>query len=99
MPTLTGEYTLVINRSRAPFSLSVAARDELVRDKAFSGPCDVDDLRRDDPHLVGVVDRLGARANGPGCDLRVVRVPVNVEIELDGDAEEVTVSGGGYTCG
>lgn len=49
---------------------------------------DVGDIPRDDPVLVRVVRELGKEANGPYSELKVVKVPGDVEwyiAEYDGD--------------
>lgn len=37
------------------------------------------EIAREDPHLVQVVEELGAAANGPYAELKVVEVPDGVE--------------------
>lgn len=43
----------------------------------------VDDIPRDDPDLVSVVEDLGGGANGPFAELRVVEIPDGVEWVID----------------
>jgi len=49
--------------------------------------------RRTDPDLIAVVERLGEKANGKGCCLKVVEVPDDVdwEIACTGDNAEEEV--------
>lgn len=42
-----------------------------------------DDIERDDPDLVAVVEELGDRANGNHAKLRVVEIPADVAWEID----------------
>ena len=41
------------------------------------------DMKRDDPILAQVVEELGAAANGPYADLKVVEVPEDVKWYID----------------
>jgi hypothetical protein len=38
---------------------------------------------RTDPHVIAVIEDLGARANGNCADLRVIEIPDGVEWEID----------------
>lgn len=42
-----------------------------------------DDIERNDPILVEVVEKLGAKANGDFADLIVVEIPDDVDWEID----------------
>jgi len=41
------------------------------------------DVRRDDPDLVAVVEKLGARASGEVAKLKVVEIPDGIEWEIE----------------
>ncbi len=41
------------------------------------------EIERDDPNLVKVVEELGKEANGRFAELKVVKIPDNVEWEID----------------
>jgi hypothetical protein len=41
------------------------------------------DIARDDPYLVAVVEKLGARASGRHASLKVVEIPADVDWEID----------------
>lgn len=69
---------VVINSCYGGFGLSKAALKELGIEDVYG-----DDFRRDDPKLVGVVERLGLKANGEYAELSVVYVPNGVEWEID----------------
>jgi hypothetical protein len=43
----------------------------------------VDDIPRDDPILIRVIEELGETANGPFAELKIVEIPENVEWEID----------------
>jgi hypothetical protein len=43
----------------------------------------VDDIPRDDPTLIHVIEELGKAANGPFAELKIVEIPENVEWEID----------------
>jgi hypothetical protein len=43
----------------------------------------VDDIPRDDPTLIHVIEELGKAANGPFTELKIVEIPENVEWEID----------------
>jgi len=48
------------------------------------------DIKRDDPHLIKVVEELGEKANGRFANLKVVEIPDDVEWEIDEyDGEEI----------
>lgn len=104
--------TLVLNRCAGGFRLSRAAALALAGRKGLElyPPVPGEDflavrgrdvpieecIHRDDPDLVAVVRGMGAAANGPCSDLRVVEVPVHVEIDGHDGLEEVNVYGGGF---
>ncbi len=41
------------------------------------------DIKRDDPHLVQVIEEMGARANGEFSSLVIVEIPADVDWEID----------------
>jgi hypothetical protein len=41
------------------------------------------DIPRHDPHLIQVVEELGAAASGMCAELRIVEIPADVEYEID----------------
>jgi hypothetical protein len=43
----------------------------------------VDDIPRDDPTLIHVIEELGKAANGRFAGLKIVEIPENVEWEID----------------
>lgn len=69
---------VVINRCFGGFSLSTEAMEELA-----IMPHDVRRIKRNDPRLVEVVERLGERANGNLSKLKVVEIPDDIEWEID----------------
>ena len=64
---------VVINTCWGGFGLS----DQAHREMGYSR-----DIKRDDPKLVAIVERLGEAANGEFAKLKVVEVPDGVEIEI-----------------
>lgn len=75
---------LVINRCYGGFSLSEKAIALCVERGA-----DIDpnrrgyDAKRDDPIVIGVVEELGAEANGAYASLEVVEIPDDVDWEIE----------------
>lgn len=68
---------IVVNRCFGGFGLSEEACKELgCVDRGY-------DIRRDDPKLVEVVERLGDRANGAFAKLEVVKIPDGVDWFID----------------
>jgi hypothetical protein len=43
----------------------------------------VDDIPRDDPILIRVIEELGETANGPFAELKIVEIPESIEFEID----------------
>lgn len=68
---------IVINRCYGGFSLSKEAAD------ALGLASEYEDVARDDPRLVELVETWGARANGDLADLKVVEVPEDVAWEIN----------------
>jgi len=66
---------IVINTCFGGFSLSDEAHKELRKVKDFEW---LDDVKRDDPNLVAIVERLGVAANGRFAELKVVEIPDDV---------------------
>lgn len=104
----TVTVTMVINRAYGGFVLSEAAVRELARRKGATliesefGPVLPSyerleaTLPRNDGDLVSVVLSMGKEANGGSADLRVVNVPIKVEIEGDDGREQVNVYAEGF---
>lgn len=106
--------TMVVNRCAGGFGLSAEAAHALAARKGLrlvrpipgeeflvveGGHERIEDtLRRDDADLVAVVRAMGAAANGRSADLRVVEVPVHVDVEDSDGLEEVNVWGGGFSA-
>lgn len=111
-PALT--LDMVINRCSGGYRLSPAAARALAARKGLElyAPVEGEELlfvrgqdreierclRRDDPDLVAVVREMGRAANGHSAELRVVRVPIHVEVEDSDGLEEVTVYGGAFSA-
>ena len=77
---------IVVNACYGGFSLSWRAEElyEKLSGKKVEYHYDID---RSDPHLVQVVEELGARANGVHADLLIVEIPDGVQwevVEYDG---------------
>jgi len=78
---------IVINGRYGGFSLSLEAAKELglsIRPHQQKSGTVADyelpkSLKRDDPRLVEVVEKLGSKASGRGAQLKVVEVPEDVE--------------------
>lgn len=99
MPQVETMVAVVVNRTAAPFALSDAAARRIGGILGIA-PADVaSEVPRNHEVLVAAVKLMGALASGPGCDLRAVEVPVYLDIETDGDAEEVSVHGGSFSLG
>lgn len=64
---------IVINTRYGGFSLSQKACDELGLESGY------DPIKRNDPKLVEVVERLGEDANGNFADLSIVEIPDDVD--------------------
>lgn len=81
---LKGIRKVVINKCHGGFGLSDKAE---ARYKELAGITDPDwwygDIDRDDPILVRVVEELGADADGNYADLKVVKIPADVDWEID----------------
>jgi hypothetical protein len=43
----------------------------------------VNDIPRDDPTLIHVIEELGETANGPFAELKIVEIPESIEFEID----------------
>lgn len=87
---------IAINRCFGGFSLSPSALDLYAtlsgKCRANLGPYDFcPSARRDDPHLILVIERLGAKAaSGRYADLAIVEIPSSVKWEIsDYDGMEV----------
>lgn len=75
---------LVINTCYGGFSLSPDALDSLgVKGESYFYN------HRDDPHLVEIVERLGAKANGKYASLKVVEIPDDVTLYSIEDSDGV----------
>jgi hypothetical protein len=79
---------IVINTCFGGFGLSIAAEElylELTGNTGEPGPDDGPkkfydfEVKRDDPTLVAVVERLGSKAAGSCAELKVVEVPEGVQ--------------------
>lgn len=68
---------IVINTRYGGFGLSAEARAELLKEGEYEN-----DLPRDKPELVAVVERLGSRAGNSFAELKVVEIPDDVEWEI-----------------
>ena len=86
---LRGVRRIVINDCYGGFGLSYEAVDMY---KEMAGLTENDfrhkDIDRDDPYLIEVVKRLGAKANGPHASLKIVEIPADVSwhiAEYDGN--------------
>lgn len=86
---LRGIRRVVINNCYGGFGLSYEAVDMY---KEMAGLTENDfchtDIERDDPYLVEVVKRLGAKANGAHASLKIVEIPADVSwhiAEYDGN--------------
>lgn len=55
-----------------------------------------DHVTRDDPDLIQVVLQLGAAANGPHAELKVIDITIDIDINRHDGMESVFVSGGEY---
>ncbi len=96
MPQVETSVPVVVNRTAAPFALSEAAAERIGGMLGIDPAHVASKVPRNHEALVGTVNLMGDGASGPGCRLRVARVPVYLDIENDGEAEEVGVHGGGY---
>ena len=67
---------IVVNRCWGGFGLSQEALEEIGIKYDF-------DVKRNDPKLVQVVERLGEAANGYLSNLRVIDIPDDVDWEID----------------
>lgn len=86
---------IVINRCFGGFGLSAEAHALIAKLKGWTQACDdwdadywysepskavySSDLLRNDPDLVAAVEILGAKANGPYSELKIVHVPDEVD--------------------
>lgn len=68
---------VVLNRCYGGFSLSEQAYNEL--GLPWDGCGFAYEIKRDDPKLVEVVERLGSKANGECAKLEVIEVPDGIE--------------------
>lgn len=80
---------IVINTDWGGFGLSREAQDHIIAARGidpggWNSACQsylnfhVYDLARDDPALVSAVETLGAAANGPFAQLKIVEIPDDV---------------------
>jgi len=69
---------VVINKCYGGFSLSPKACAMMGLDSGHAGR----NVRRDDPHLVQIVESLGELANGKYAELKVVEIPDDVEWKI-----------------
>jgi hypothetical protein len=72
---------IVINREFGGFGLSNDALKEL-RDRKGNPNLSDWEIHRDDPVLIGIVERMGKKANGNYSDLKIVEVPDEVQWEI-----------------
>ena len=83
---MTETRKIVINSCYGGFGLSKSGDKLYAKLSGLSGVYD-DDIERDDPHLIQVIETLGERANGFHAKLRIVEIPADVEwhiVEYDG---------------
>lgn len=84
--------SIVVNSVHGGYGLSKACID------AYNAECGTHfehewEIRRDDPVLVSIVERMGSRANGPYADLVILRIPEDVAWEIcDYDGKEWVVN-------
>lgn len=106
MPDVSLSVEIVINACPGGFALSDAARRTLADLKGIrlidrdpypvaAGTDDrlEDVVPRDDRDLIEIVRTMGSAANGPGADLRVVRVNFVAEVVSRFGTEDVEISG------
>ena len=70
---------IVINRCFGGFDISNEAEDILRETSDYSEDFYFPNIRRKDPNLIAVVEKLGHRANGPHAELKIVEVPDDVK--------------------
>jgi hypothetical protein len=78
---------IVINDCHGAFGLSKTAL-ALFNERAGAIITNEDDIKRNDPILVEIVEQLGEAANGEFAELKVVEIPDDAEWmiqEYDGD--------------
>lgn len=81
---LKGVREIVINKCYGGFGLSADAEIEYKKLANVTDPkWYYGDVLRDDPHLVHVVKTMGKHANGTHADLKVVRIPADVNWQID----------------
>ena len=69
---------IAINRCYGGFSLSQKAQEAL----ATLGIEDHYELKRNDPKLIEVIEKLGPEANSRFSELKIVEIPDDVEWEI-----------------
>ena len=67
---------VVINKCYGGFSISKEAMELLGVDSPYP------DIKRNDPALVEVVEKLGDKANGSFSKLKIVEIPDDVEWDI-----------------
>ena len=75
-----GKMKVVINSDYGGFGLSKLALKELAVMKGRE--VDESNIKRDDPMLVDVVERLGDKANGDWAELKVIEIPDDIEYTI-----------------
>ena len=75
---LKGYSRIVINTCHGGFGLSGPAKELYAQLSGVQDAWD-NDIARDDPYLVQVVNQLGKEANGAYADLRIVEIPADVD--------------------
>lgn len=75
-------YNLPLKEAMEEFKKDEGFMDYvLVSGKVFS--CGRDDIERDNPEMVKVVEELGVEANGHNAELRIVEIPDEVKWVID----------------
>jgi hypothetical protein len=74
---------IVINSCYGGFSLSTEAMRMYKKEKKSKEETWAHNIERDDPILVGVVEKLGTKANDSYAKLKVVEIPDGVEWEIE----------------
>ena len=78
---------IVINDCHGAFGLSKTAL-ALFNERAGAIIANEDDIKRNNPILVEIVEQLGEAANGEFAELKVVKIPDDVQWQIqeyDGD--------------
>ena len=79
------EYKKLTNLNRNNFLAYVLTKDlgEVVNKLPIDYLFYDDDIKRDNPYLIQVIEELGYEANGSHADLKIVEIPDGVEWEIE----------------